>query len=452
MGILAALGIMGAGWFLPPSASALSFFKELVSEEAVPNSELKIDSQGNLHAVFLTKGTGEIKYAAKMQNGWAMETLGAGINAQWVSLALDEQDYVHIAFYDPVGQVKYAHKTSGVWNIVTIASAYNSQCRIAVYGLERVYIAYNSGADGTNLGRMYLALIDPVNGVNIEEIDPGGDAGYGPSLALDKGGRPHLTYFDRKLERLKYAFKINGSWQISLVDSAPLTGWQSALALDSRGRPYIAYYDFLGADLKYAYKNYPGWALEVVDDMGQVGQYPVLAFDSRGRLLLAYYDASGGDLKIAYRSNTGWVKVAIDQTGDVGQHISLGVNVWGEGCLLYYDYDSTTNTTRLYYGLLNLPRIYLSSPRVREVWQAGSQHTISWQTKSSEILSFKIQYAASKFIWITIADNLPSGQRDYQWIVPRQRGLRNCRIRILGKGVGGKILATELSPYFLLKP
>lgn len=452
-----ALGIVGSGWFLPPSASALSFFKELVSEEAIPNAELKIDSQGNIHGVFLTKNTGEIKYAKKSQNLWTIE--GLGIAAQWVALAIDTQDQSHIAFYDPASsQIKYARKTpDGVWNILPVAPAYNSQCRIATYGIEQVYIAYNSNANNESRGRIYLALIDAVDPVvgsvkSIEEIDAGGDVGYWPALVLDTAGRPHLTYYDNKLEKLKYAFKSSGVWQISLVDSALMAGWQSALALDAGGWPHVAYYDYLKGDLKYAYKNAWGWHRSTIDSTGTVGQYPALAFDPRGRLFFAYYDATLRDLKIAYKEGFIWKKVALVQDGDSGYHISLVINNMGESCLFYFDYDSVFSSTKLYYGVVTLPRVYLSLPLGGEVWPSGTTQTISWRASSPEILSYKVQYTTG-FIWIALANNLPADQREYRWLVPPQSMVKNkCRIKISGIGAGGKILATDQSPYFTLTP
>jgi hypothetical protein len=453
--LMVALGILSAEGLFPAYALAISFFKEVVSEEAIPNTELKIDSQGNIHAVFVNKNS-EIKYAKRSNDNWTFESVKIGDwapSAQWVSLALDAQDRVHLAFFDHNNnQILYATQTVAGWKALLVAAAYNSQCRIAAYGSGDVYIAFNTGSDSANFGKIFLAHIDAAGVVSIEEVETG-DVGYGPSLAVDAAGRPHLTYFDNQLQKLKYAFKGDNGWQISVVDNALMTGWQNALALDAQGWPHIAYYDYIRGNLKYAYKNSSGWHRTTIDSTGQVGQYPALAFGPRGKLFFAYFDATLKDLKIAYKEGSGWKKVALDQDGDTGYHISLVTDNLGEACLLYYDYDSVSKSTKLYYGVATLPRVYLNTPQGGEIWKAGSEQIISWRAAGSpEILYYKLQYFRGTG-WSTLASNLPVSQKEYRWLIPAQSGIKNNRrIKILAVGAGGKILSTDLSPYFTLSP
>lgn len=451
--LLIALGMGAGGWFYPVSVSALSFLKEPLSDNAIPNAELKIDSQGNLHAVFINKNN-EIEYATRSLNNWVIQRVeegGVGVKAKWVALALDNSDGVHLAFFDPFsGQVKYAKKASAGWTILAVAPANNSQCRLACPGSGLAYLAFNSAAGTESPGRMFLACLDTaVPALNtLEEIDAGGNLGYNPCLALDAGGVPHLTYFDRNGDRLKYAYKGAGGWNVVSVDNVPLAGWQSTLILDRRGRPHIAYCDASLGELKYAYKDTYGWHISTLDGGGEVGQYPALACDSRGQLFLVYYDAARGNLKYVYKRNSRWVRGALGQPGTGGRYVTLADNDAGEVSMLYYTYDTITGDTKLYYGKAALPRVYLNNP----VWLDRSNLKISWRAGSPEIRAYRIQYSLG-FGWKTIVDNLAPDKREYTWLVPSEKPAKNrCRIKIWGQGARGIMLASDQSADFIISP
>jgi MYXO-CTERM domain-containing protein len=166
--------------------------------------------------------------------------------------------------------------------------------------------------------------------------EDGPDVGMYTSIAVGPDGAPMVSYFDRDTASLKFAQKVNGTWQTHVVDqgtgqlaaAGALVGMYTSLTLRSDdGRPGIAYLahvkDAAGsrAEVRFASAQTPrpgsagDWQTWVVDaaplppaDPANPAVYPLpeglgLFIDSARMAnqapVVAYYDRSKGDLKVA---------------------------------------------------------------------------------------------------------------------------------------------------------
>jgi hypothetical protein len=190
-----------------------------------------------------------------------------------------------------------------------------------------------------------LTLARPARALtwDIHIVDSEGDVGWWTSIALDSSGNPHISYFDRSHEHLKYASKwLPRLWTRATVDSGDTVGQFTSIALDSSG-PHISYTDFVGEgnrDLKYARKvSSGGWRTETVDADGDVGWFSSIALDAGGQPHVAYYDFGNGKLKYAWRSRLGgWSIETVDSDENVGGHTSIALDSSGKPHISYFDW------------------------------------------------------------------------------------------------------------------
>ncbi len=171
------------------------------------------------------------------------------------------------------------------------------------------------------------------------------DADEGPmvSLALDRYGAPHVSYYDQVEGDLKYARRgtLGGSplWWTDTVDSEGYVGLHSSIALDplDGDRPYISYYDLSTGNLEYAWHD-NGWQTTNYSagstDEGSYTSLKVLD----GRLYVSYYDVTHGDLKFFSGGPGLWPTfTTVDSAGDVGQYSSLDLTGDDQPRISYYD-------------------------------------------------------------------------------------------------------------------
>jgi type II secretory pathway pseudopilin PulG len=205
---------------------------------------------------------GNLYFRCKIVDTWSDPMIVAGENSDAgasSSLAFDEEGQSYIAYYDysndrQTGSLKLAVITDpenpelidvieidsqvgyGDGQYVSLAVDYDYLIHLAYYDAVNKKLKYALG----HLGSDAEWLIDIVD-------NSAGDIGKYASLALDNAGHPHISYYtqDDSGETLKYARldpEQEEEWLIEVVEQGEGVGRYSSIAYDSTiSVPHIAY-------------------------------------------------------------------------------------------------------------------------------------------------------------------------------------------------------------------
>ncbi len=325
-------GINNFTW-APLSADAPMLFNYM------GDRSLRLDSNNFPHIAF---GGDQLYYAYFDGSNWNFETVdpsdGVGLFA---SLALDSLNQPHISYYDSIhGALKYAYYDGANWIISTLdqyaltaeGNTTNSDMTPGItdrYVGEREWRSFPSGLPGD--------VNDPADILPISDL-----IGYGlyNSIAVDKSGNIHISYYDSANGNLKYAHTLLGSWISQTVDFTGDVGSYSSLAVNTAGYPQISYYDKTNGNLKFASFNGSNWVIQSLDITGDTGQYTSIALGQNQRPAISYYDQTNEHLRYTYFNGTSWVTPqTVDADAHVGQYTSLAMTSDFQPRISYFDAD-----------------------------------------------------------------------------------------------------------------
>jgi hypothetical protein len=258
--------------------------------------DIQIDAQGRPHISYFALGRSMVRYATKPADQWHIEDVETGMGYPGTALALDTNGYPNISMMVPG----------------------------AMHGVNPVLMSHN--------GTQWLRRV----------ISPSTDqAGLYNSLAIDRTGRPHLSYNNQSRGQLQYATPGIPLWQIQTVDPSG-SGVYTSLCVDDANLPHISYFNQLSGQLRYARRTASRWTLEAVDTSGRAGTHSSLALDAFSRPHISYRDELGGSLKYACQNGERWVIQTVDASGDTGYSSSLALNAAGEPFIAYHDFTRKT--------------------------------------------------------------------------------------------------------------
>jgi hypothetical protein len=160
-----------------------------------------------------------------------------------------------------------------------------------------------------------------------ETIASEGDVGRGCCLAVDRWGRPHVSYVDKTQGKVVYARYTGSSWEFEdVADDVEVNG-ATGLTLDAFDNPYVLFCDANAGELTYAYRSGSTWRTESVASGSDYGNYlsiivwptdPHISYD-RGsmapRLYYGYRDEGGWHTETVVSSSGFFNTLFVDETG-----------------------------------------------------------------------------------------------------------------------------------------
>jgi len=209
--------------------------------------------------------------------------------------------YVH---NDGDAEIFYADNFSGSWNTsritdnsyqdaaLDIAANYNEQtAHISVQWQDTPdgEISYGVGSPGS---------------WNIERVTDDAEVDTWPSLAIDKQGHIHMTYYKATVgdREIFYANNVTGSWVSEQVTDNATEDTYPWIALDSDDNPNIVYAD--AANFWFTKKTAGIWTTPEMVVGGIAGtSYPFLALDGDDNCHVSYAKSDGTDMEIYYANN-----------------------------------------------------------------------------------------------------------------------------------------------------
>jgi hypothetical protein len=262
---------------------------------------MTVDAAGHYHVAWL--GTGPtIKYSTNASGSWVTETaLTPATGWQWLSIAVSSLGDVYIAGFkqDIVSDllcVTKPHPTveepAPVWaapaaiddsvnvvgQYVSMAIDSNDYLHAAYYDANLTDLKYATNATGSWLS-------------TVIDSDATNDVGTYCSLAIDSSNKVHVSYFDATNGNLKYVTNKSGGWvdYTEDADVADTVGKWSAIDVDGSGKVHISYYDETNQDLKYATNASGSWEAETIDATGKTGLQTSIALDTDGGIRICYF-------------------------------------------------------------------------------------------------------------------------------------------------------------------
>lgn len=236
-------------------------WRTLAVEEGIGGvTSVAVDTEGRVHVSYYDGGREDLRYAVcgsdctRVENWQSVAVDEAGDVGFYSSLVVDGAGGRHIAYYDvDRGALRYATCASGCttgnnWELLTLDPLDDAgrSPALAVDATGKRHVAYYAGgADDLRYATCALGCSLAANWQRAT-VDQTGDVGVYASLALDRDGAPHVSYFDAGAMRLKYATcrsgcATAGNWRSLIVDPAGASrGWTS-IAVDGFGRVHVAH-------------------------------------------------------------------------------------------------------------------------------------------------------------------------------------------------------------------
>ena len=299
-----------------------------------------IAPDGTPHVAFILEAEpGFLKHAVLADGGWTVSTVATGYFYGPLDLAMDDDGKPHISWHNHDTENEgYAVLKDGEWQISDVAhpghDGWDNNIAVDSTGTPHT-VSIDPSQFGSDSGVEYATLSG--GAWRVEEVGSGAvPYEFGTDIAMDSQDKPHLVWFDDSSKDLKYAVRTDGSWTISTVDSDGDVGRFPSLAIDGGDLPSISYFERTGNSagfIKLARRDGTSWDTQRIDELNDTfidffgaRKTSSLALDPDGNPIVAYSDEAA--VKLAQWDGRQWVVETVITAGELplGQQVSLAVD------------------------------------------------------------------------------------------------------------------------------
>ena len=325
-------------------------------------SSIVVDSQDNIHISYYDTSNEGLKYAYFDGNSWSISAIDNVGDSTFTSIDVDSKNNPHIAYTEVSSNqnnnLKYATNENGIWEKFSLDGSWASDldvgayCSLSVDANDEVHISY----EDTDGQLKYIVSTISLNSPWLDEVvDSNGEIRSEVSVGIDQSANIHVAYHDYTSNSLKYAYKENNSWTISVVDSSTVSpGYgmsYNSLAIDSTGAIHIVYGDTDSDVLRHARKNSTAsnfYIQNIFTGTGPFPPYHSLAIDSNDIPHVSMVGWSGANLKQKYATvvNGTWVASDVANLDGAGGHSYLALDSNNSPHIIFKDYSTSTPTIK----------------------------------------------------------------------------------------------------------
>jgi hypothetical protein len=217
--------------------------------------DVAVDQNNYFHVTFYRGGYGnthDLKYAVWYSDrNWSeFKVLDPNLTDGMLDMALDSADFPHISYPSENG-LGYAVETPSGWTTSTIASGVISDTTIALDQNDHPHIAWYDSA----VQELKYAAYNG-SAWQFKTVDSSGDVGRHASIAVDNLGRVYIAYYNATNQNLKYATFDGTFWSTTTLLSTGEVGAYAVLAMPYEGYPAIAYINAATRDLMLIYRPF----------------------------------------------------------------------------------------------------------------------------------------------------------------------------------------------------
>lgn len=232
---------------------------ETVDPQGGGGTSIALDSQDRPHISYCDCSNGVLKHAHFDGASWQVETVDLRPRELFAtSLKLDTEGHPHIA-YSGWEQLRYAVFDGTAWQVETVEDGLPTDI-VGVVSL----VLDSAGHPRIAYDHMRLKYAR-WDGTAWRIEVPVPEGGWNPTLGLDRAEHPLIAYQDFDPIMVVFFLKLarfDGlEWQTVIVDRGGV-GLASSLKVDPQDRVHISYYDDRGGRVKYA-RGTPEVALDL---------------------------------------------------------------------------------------------------------------------------------------------------------------------------------------------